>query len=309
MFGDNFTFESSPQPPSELRLPHLTLKNTELKKRQAIEDLALQKILSSKIEKDNKKEWEELENNKEKLMKLFTDSNETIHENRASASRFFEIIREQREEQVKTKQEILNAHVDIDNNKQIKETMEKYVKQYSVFEQFLESVAAASKSGNLNSVGDILNRYQTLEGRRAEILRILEEEMELEAQMRKQMIELVEEKSTQMKALDNRLVMLQTVQRQTQERRVFLEMVVQRLKNKVSAGQEESNVLRGACRDLYLQVCKRRGVQPSATTSDTRSQLDYIQKSIMFYKEVLTIGQSDGGNQNGNIIVRKKKLK
>lgn len=138
--------------------PTLTLHQAESEKRQAIVDLG-QKHIFSRVEQIRcQMDWDKQAKDKEKLKKLFLDSNRVIKENKASITRFVEIIWEQKGHKVKLEREILYTQIDIEEYKKVREMMEKYVAQYSIFENFLENLDSQSKTGGLLSVRDILNR-------------------------------------------------------------------------------------------------------------------------------------------------------
>lgn len=56
--------------------------------------------------------------------------------------------------------------------------------------------------------------------------------------------------------------------------------------------EEEKVVLGGGIWDLYRKMCTRRKVSVNLDESDTEKQLDFIQETLVFYKEVCTIASA-----------------
>ncbi|KAG8337845.1 uncharacterized protein LOC124363857 [Homalodisca vitripennis] len=255
------------------------------------------KINKIKYELANHFKIEDLEKYKSKLQKLFTESNNGIRENRASRLRFQEKIVENQFHTGKLQDQILNIKMEILHYKKVAAEMEKYVEGYSLYENFLESVAQVSPE--FNSGGDILNRFETLESTRMACSHLVEQELEGFSEMKRKMITLLETKSTELKDLDNRIVAVQVQHKQAKERRMFFEHAIEGMKLMIEQHKEGSLVISGGCWDLYQQICTHRKIKPKLSQSDLKGQLDFIEKEITFMKEVSTL-------VNSNMQVQKK---
>uniref|UniRef100_A0A1B6GYU6 Uncharacterized protein n=1 Tax=Cuerna arida TaxID=1464854 RepID=A0A1B6GYU6_9HEMI len=281
-----------PPPSTQLGLFHAVcgLKNAEVK-------LTVSKVMKVKQEVGNHYKIVDLPKYKDKLQKIFTDSNNGIKENRASRLRFQEKILENQLHRGSLQDQIFNIKLELLHYKKVAAEMKKYVENYSMYETFLESVAQVSPE--YNSGGDILNRFETLESTRQECAHLVKQELEGFSEMKKNMITLLETKSTELKELDNRIVAVQVQQKEAKERRMFWEHTIEGMKLMIGRHKEGSLVLSGGCWDLYQQICARRNIKPTLSQGDLKSQLDFIEKEIIFMKEVHTLA-------NSNMQVQKK---
>lgn len=231
-------------------------------------------------------DWGELIKNKQILCKLFKDSNKIIKENKACCSRFREKIREKKCDKINLSSGIEDVQLEVEEYKNVKNEMENYVEEYSIYEKFLREIAQGSRE--FNSVGDILNRYETLENTRKECARLLEEGLKEATDLRRQMTCVVEEKSNCLKKLNNKLIMIQVRRKEAKEQRKYWDSVLQKIKKLITLNEENKINLGGASWDLYRQMCLRRRVMPTAGERDINAHMDFIKKTFIFYKEVIT---------------------
>lgn len=302
---------SPPQPLLPPIHPLLELKQSENQRKMAIIEIIIKKIRSKAHEMDSVRDWKQLIDKKTQLQELFTTAEKGINENRASMARFYEIIKENIKHQEGLQKEIQSTKQRIMDYRQVEQEFTHYVDKYSVFEKFLESVAGVEESWR--NVRDVLNRYETLQSTSSECARILENELEQAADLRKRMLTLLETKSSKLKALNNRLILLEVQRKDARDRRVYWEHMMQRIKYTVLDKMQEAISLNKGINDLYYSMCMKIRVVPGLLSSDTQGQVDFIHKTIMFYKEVVTIASGfkspPGKKDDVENRTRKSKIK
>ncbi|KAG8305075.1 uncharacterized protein LOC124374881 [Homalodisca vitripennis] len=251
-------------------------------------------------------DWEELHARKRVLRQLFIKSHKGIKEAKGALYRFHEKIKENNSHQHALLYAIEDVRRDafLSNKTRIK--MASFVNQYSEkFTYFLEKVAQLDPE--FNSDQDILNRYEALENCRAECSELLRKELDEATELKRELQRIVEEKSTIMKKLDNSLVMLQVRRKQAKEHLMHWEHTLERIKGKMAAAMVESQTLQDGCYDLYLDMCCRKKVTPTIKKYDIENQLKFIQKTILFYKDVIRIATSV--KQDQLLILKSKQHK
>lgn len=264
----------------------LNLFHAVIESNVAATELGVKNIMGPMEHSTIASDWGELNKNKQMLSKLFKDSNKVIKENKACCHRFREKIREKKVDKLNLSSEIENVLLEVEEYKNVKNEMENYVDEYSIYEKFLRDIAQGSTE--FNSVGDILNRYETLENTRKECARLLEEGLDEATALRRQMSCLVEDKSNCLKELNNKLIMIQVRRKEAKEQRKYWESILQKIKKIITLNEERKINLGGASWDLYRQMCYRRKVVPTAGERDINAQMEFIKKTFVYYKEVIT---------------------
>ncbi|XP_054269272.1 coiled-coil domain-containing protein 42 homolog [Macrosteles quadrilineatus] len=281
---------SDPSAPEMLFPPvHLLLnlrKCVEHNKQAVVYSISNQiKSKSDKI--DIASSWEDIEKKKRDLQELFVNAEKGIKENQASKARFHEIIKENDRYKVVVEKGIEATQENLKEYRHIEQQFKQYLDKYSIFENFLESVSGNEE--NWRTVRDVLDRYETLRRTHEECGRILEQELEEAAELRKKMLVVLEDKSSVLKSLNNRLVALEVQRKDARNRRHHWEYTIQRIKNALSVKMDESSALSQGINDLYRCMCRKLKVEPSIPLNNFEGQVDFIHKNIMYYKEVLTI--------------------
>uniref|UniRef100_A0A1B6MNP0 DUF4200 domain-containing protein n=1 Tax=Graphocephala atropunctata TaxID=36148 RepID=A0A1B6MNP0_9HEMI len=251
-------------------------------------------------------DWSKMCSHKTALRKLFQNSHQAIKEARASLTRFHEKIKESKHQQVALIKEIEDIRRDINTSSATKNKLEQYVNKYSeTYTFFLENVTHLDQ--DFNSVQEVLNRYEALENSRVECSTILRDELDESIELKKEMLKIVEEKSTVLRKLDNSLVMLQIRQKQVKEHMMHWEHNLERIRIRMSATIQESQELTNGCYDLYINMCRRKKMTPTINIDDIENQLKFIQKTILFYKDVIRIATSV--RQDQLLILKSKQHK
>lgn len=156
--------------------PTLKYIHSEMARKKAHIELKLDHIFNFKNVLNVQFSIDSFDDLKKDIYDSFVSANKGVAENKAAVSRLREKIAESKKQRIKIEQQIKNIKCDILEFKDIQSKMEKYVELYSMFEKFLMSVAATSK--DFNSVGGVLNRYETLENARKKIAERLEQELQ-----------------------------------------------------------------------------------------------------------------------------------
>lgn len=275
-----------------------TLKLFQANKRlkQAQTDLIVKRITLPTDRINHCQDWEDVQDSKNKLRKQFRTINKTICDNKASKYRLNLKTKELLDTQILVQDEIENNKLEIEKYSETKENMEKYVTMYSeLFTRYLEKVA--QNCVEFNSVQDILNEYEILENCKSECSRLLNKEMNEALELRRELMKLVEEKSSRFKDLHNSLVMIEVRRRKAAEVCKHWNNVVRNVEQVIADRFEESVTLREGCYSLYQTICNKRRVKPIISKEDTKTQMASIGKTIQFYKDVLNVASSLQQNQ------------
>lgn len=251
--------------------------------------------------------WDDIIKKQDNLKEVFISSAKTISSNQASILRFAEKINDHKKQHESLDAQINELKFQKEKTIIIIADMEKYVNIYGMYEQFLEKLVGIGT--DFNSVGDILNRYECLENVRDQLVKSMKENLEDIISARKQMVNITEEKSSLLRNLDNKLIKMQVKIKEVKDNSKRWEIIVQKLKLMIITKVEEAEKFKAGCYVMYNNALTRRqqtdkyqigyqdmqmqDKQPQILSkNDIEGQLDYIQKSIQFYKEVLRIAST-----------------
>lgn len=141
--------------------PQIHVINSLMEQHRAETDLITKQMTSVEKIEMNKCDIESFNNLKIELGALVVAAEQAAAERDAIRSRLEEKIEESEKQHLKLDRDAIQYKRDIEKYTKIKEQMEKQVEKLSKFESFLNSVVDTSDT--FNSVGDVLNRYETLE--------------------------------------------------------------------------------------------------------------------------------------------------
>lgn len=293
---------------SSLKLFHA---QTHLKDAQR--DLIVRRIDAQRESVYNFCDWKQVQDNKRDLRRQFRTINKAVCDNKASTYRFNRKTKDLLSAQTLVENEIYQTEVEIEKYSETKEKMEKYVKMYSeLFTSYLEMVA--QKGSDFNSIQDILNRYEILENCGNECAQLLKTEMDGAIELKRKMTKLVEDKSSRLKNLHNSLVMLRVRRSKAAEVRQNWNYAVKNLENVIAGRLEESVAIQEGCYQFYRDICNKRKRKPIITKDDTKNQMHYITKTILFYKEVIQLAgalqqiQNQAGKRTENSTICRRSM-
>uniref|UniRef100_A0A1B6DDR7 DUF4200 domain-containing protein n=1 Tax=Clastoptera arizonana TaxID=38151 RepID=A0A1B6DDR7_9HEMI len=268
----------------------------------------VQKSLENKKLDKNKvllhDKWEDIERKKQNLKESFITSAKTVKANQAYILSIAEKIDEHRKLQDNLDSQIKDLRFQKEYITNIINDMKNFVDKYHIYEEFLEKVVEAEMNSGYNSVGAILNRFESLENVKKELMQRMKETLEKINKVKQEITKITEDKSNLLHTLENKASNLQIKIKEIKERRRIWELIVKRLKILIIKKMEESEAFKLGCWDLYKTVFIRKqntakrkiDIQKVSinetnllSIDDTKSQLEFIQKSIEFYKEVLSI--------------------
>lgn len=273
--------------------PHMVMKLFHADKfwQQAQIDIVVKRINHQRINLYQIQSQMDLKSNKKALRKLFIDNNKIVKENLSSTYRFLEKMKENAREKLTLYRQIRQIGKELIKYPDLKKEMEEKVGQYTeTYVTLLERVAQSSPE--FNSVQNVLNWYEMLENCRVDCNRLLQQELEEASHLKQEMLTLTADKSAELVKLQNALVMLKVRTKNAVEQRRQRENILDRLKNVVSYRTKDSVALQTSCYDLYSEICRNRGERPTVAQGDIKAQLQHIEKSIVFFKEVNRIATS-----------------
>lgn len=228
----------------------------------------------------------DLKSNKKYLRKLFIENNKVVKENLSSTYRFLEKMKENAQEKISLSQQIKQTKKELTKYpNELKKEMENKVQEYTdTYVTFLKRLVQSTPE--FNSVQNVLNWYETLENCREDCKKLLKQELEEASQLKQDLLTLTEEKSVVMRKLQNSLVMLKVRRKLATEHRAQWENIISRLKDVMSIKTFDSMAIQTSCYVLYCEMCRRRNKKPTVVEEDIKGQLQYIENSIVFFKEV-----------------------
>lgn len=91
--------------------------------------------------------------------------------------------------------------------------------------------------------------------------------------------------------LNNKLAELQNRYEKAKNKASYWEIVVNKVKNKATKQLLQIDQVEEACWGLYLQMCKRKEVEPELEKSNTEEQLLFIKRTILEFQRIMKIAQ------------------
>ncbi|GJQ83460.1 hypothetical protein Trydic_g8586 [Trypoxylus dichotomus] len=231
------------------------------------------------------KKWEELATKEESFKLMFKRFNKFVRENHEKRDRAEKKITDEIELQHKRETDI---DIMTDHYRQvsdIKNLMEKMIKEHRMYEDYLQTVVRASQSyKNLN---ELLYRYESL----IETKNVLSEKQHnslvaLEL-ARANMVKLIEEKTLVLVGLQNQLANLQERYDLAYNKSLQWESNVSKIQDVCNHEYTTATIVRSSIDDIYQALCIRKNIEPTLAVDNYEQKLIFINKTMGEMERVL----------------------
>ncbi|XP_063235092.1 coiled-coil domain-containing protein 42 [Bacillus rossius redtenbacheri] len=204
----------------------------------------------------------------------------------------------------KKNEEIESMKVTISKLEETRELMEQRVKDYHIYEDFLNKVVAHTQphakdtsSGShqsmvvprLESINDVIHRYETFIAARDDLLERQRHAMESLERERKAMAQLEQEKIQTLIGLNNELATLHVRYDQALANTVSWEGALARITQTGSEKISELGQVRAATWSMYQEVCRQRGEPVSVAESNAEAQLAAIKEFLQLTEQIVAL--------------------
>lgn len=174
--------------------------------------------------------------------------------------------------------------------KDIKQNMEHYVRDYKMYEEYLQKVLISFPE--FRTLNDILNRYESLTEAKESLSNKQESDLLQLEQARTKLIKLTEEKTLEIMGLQNKLGDLQGRFEIAKFKALQSEMIVSKIKITSIQKTLELTQVKHSCWNIYSQMCARKGIPADIDKENMEAQLVFIKTTLAELKRVLKKARS-----------------
>ncbi|KAK3933336.1 Coiled-coil domain-containing protein 42-like protein [Frankliniella fusca] len=262
-------------------------------------ELASKREYQAEMRTEMDAKWEDLREKERDLRSAFIKYNKFIKENHEKRERAEQKVREEEATQKRRDAEIENLKKRVEELEQIKETMERHVGEYRIYQDFLQRVVAECKE--FTSVHDILDRYDTLAATRAQLAARQDADLHALEEARRALMQLTEEKSKALMGLNNQLAELWVRYDQTRMQDFQWETSLSHIKVKAAQKTWETGAVRMMCWNLYQQLCYCRGEAPALAADKIEEQLLYIERAFLQLRAINKLARRNMARENASM--------
>ena len=236
------------------------------------------KTLSIERQKELDVQWKDLAEKHTAFRKTFQKFNKFVKENQEKRERYEKKIEEALISQVKYQEDIEDMRGRIQQITEVKATMEKNIRDYRMYESYLQSVVRTSDT--FKNINDLIRRHESLAYTKYILsIRQGKELGELE-QARSHLAKLVEGGKDKITGLNNKLTELWLKYKTAKTRSLALESLVNAVQEAIVKVTNEIHIAKTTCHALHKNSRLRRNVKSTLRTSDVEEQLSLIGKTL-----------------------------
>ncbi|KAM3959505.1 coiled-coil domain-containing protein 42 homolog [Aphomia sociella] len=256
---------------------------------EADEKLAIKREEEKKNRTVMDAKWEDLRTKEMLLKESFISFNKFIRENqekRDRAERKMEADNEVLERKTRETEAMQRRVAEME---EVKQLMEKQVKDYTIYEDYL--MAVVHNYPEFKQPLDVLNRYEALAAAKNTLAERQERDLEMLENARQEIAALTEEKKLFIMGLNNTLASLRWRYDKVRNRVIKWELALNRLKETAARRHVELCHVRSAIWSLYTKICKQKGLTIDVKSSDFEQQLVVIMRALLELKRIYRIAQ------------------
>ncbi|KAI5633631.1 hypothetical protein NE865_13636 [Phthorimaea operculella] len=251
---------------------------------EADEKLALKREEAAKNRAAMDEKWKDLRTRELLLKESFISFNKFIRENqekRDRAERKMEADLEMLERKTRETEAMKQRVAEM---QEVKALMEKQVKDYTIYEDYLMSVV--HKYPEFKQPLDVLNRYEALAAAKSTLAERQERDLEMLENARQEIAKLTEEKKLFIMGLNNTLANLRWRYDKVRNRVIKWELALNRLKETAANRHVELSHVRAAIWGLYVKICKNKGMTIDVKPNDFEQQLVVIMRALLELRRI-----------------------
>ncbi|XP_004922729.1 coiled-coil domain-containing protein 42 homolog [Bombyx mandarina] len=233
--------------------------------------------------------WEELRSKETLLKESFISFNKFIRENQEKRDRAERKMTADAEVLERKTRETDAMRLRVAEMTEVKELMEKQVKDYTIYEDYL--MAVVHQYPEFKQPLDVLNRYEALAAAKSTLADRQERDLEMLENARQEIAALTEEKKLFIMGLNNTLANLRWRYDKVRSRVIKWELALNRLKETAARRHVELSHVRSAIWSLYVKICKQKGLAVDAGSEDFEQQLVVIMRALLELRKIYKIAQ------------------
>ncbi|KAH1011807.1 hypothetical protein HUJ04_001098 [Dendroctonus ponderosae] len=222
-------------------------------------------------------QWEDLKTKESALRENFIRFNQFVKENQEKKERASLKITEQnqlKEERQRRMEELQQKCEEIEGTKA---KMDINIGQYRIYELFLSQVV--ENEASMQSINDLLKRYEALIGARKELNDIQQRDMMKLEKAKSNLRHLADNSLNQIAAFNNRLERLQERYEKARNESAKWERIHQRIQaHTVQTVIDTVSIKKSALR-MYLEICTRKKIKPV--------HVDCVEKQLLVVKKAI----------------------
>ncbi|XP_033223512.1 coiled-coil domain-containing protein 42 homolog [Belonocnema kinseyi] len=245
-----------------------------------------EKCIDQKTRRKNMdQQWSELKSKEQSLRQSFLKFNKLVKENCEKRERAENKIKEERDRQERRQEYIYELISNLEKLAATREKMKSYVNEYKKYQTYLERVVR--ETNEFKSIPEIFNRYETLIEAKEVLSESQDQSLAVLEEASTNMHEMTQTKSKMLMGLSNELAQLQGRYDRAKALAIRWETIVARIKATAAAKNLELTQMRSCCWNIYLQICKRKGVPIEVDRNDHEQQLLHIKRTILELKRII----------------------
>ncbi|XP_028130838.2 coiled-coil domain-containing protein 42-like [Diabrotica virgifera virgifera] len=266
-----FDVVKSEDPKAELARLQIKLLDSE-----ELLDQKRKTLVETRTELD--KQWQELDNKEQALRENFRKFDQFIKENMDKRERAEKKIKDDTKLCAQRTKDIEKCNKDYQALKDTKFEMDKKIKEFRLYENFLDKVVNTSQE--FISIQDMINRYMTLLSAKQSLAKLQEENLVALERAKSDMMKLIEEKNFVIMGLNNQIANLQARFENAKIKSIECEQLVLQIKN--NAVQQLNNIdeVKSSVWNLYTHMAHSKMHPIKIAKENVEEQMMYIKRTL-----------------------------
>lgn len=112
---------------------------------------------------------------------------------------------------------------------------------------------------------------------------------------------LLEEKTNVLMGLNNKLAEMQNRYEKAKGKAAYWDVIVNKVKSKSTKQMLQIDLVQASAWNLYLQMCKRKEVEPEIEQANIEEQLLFIKRTLVEFMRIMRIAQKKVHRDAGSI--------
>ncbi|ERL95078.1 hypothetical protein D910_12348 [Dendroctonus ponderosae] len=223
-------------------------------------------------------QWEDLKTKESALRENFIRFNQFVKENQEKKERASLKITEQnqlKEERQRRMEELQQKCEEIESTKA---KMDINIGQYRIYELFLSQVV--ENEASMQSINDLLKRYEALIGARKELNDIQQRDMMKLEKAKSNLMKLIEEKNFVIMGLNNQIANLQARFENANIKALESEELVTQIKNHAVKQLGEIDSVKSSIWNVYVHMATSKKHPIKIKKEDVEEQMMYINRTL-----------------------------
>ncbi|XP_056636601.1 coiled-coil domain-containing protein 42 homolog [Diorhabda sublineata] len=224
-------------------------------------------------------QWKELNEKEKQLRENFIHFDQFITENMEKRERAEKKIKDDKILCEQRRKDIEKCEKDYIALKEAKFEMDKKIKEYKLYENFLDKVVDTSQE--FISIQDMINRYMTLLSAKLSLAKLQEQNLVALERAKSDMMKLIEEKNFIIMGLNNQIANLQSRFENAKIKSIDCEHLVLKIKNNAVLQLHEIDEVKSSIWNLYTHMAQSK-------EHPIKIDKDNVEEQVMYIKRTLT---------------------